>query len=88
MDTRKKNKIVLGLAVLLLVMMACGPTVTATPKAGTADTPAATETPVVGETPAVVDTPTADKPTNLTSDQISRLAHATVRIWGVKDQGG
>jgi S1-C subfamily serine protease len=92
MDTRNKRKIVLGLAVLLLVMMACGPTVTATPKAGIADTPAATETPAVVDTPTVVYTPTANNNQsgtgNLTRDQRSHLAHATVRIWGVKDQGG
>jgi S1-C subfamily serine protease len=93
MNTRNNRKIVLGLAILLLVMMACLPTVTPTPKASTADTPTAANTPVVGETPAVVDTPVVNNnqsvgPSSLTSEQISRLAHATVRVWGVKDQGG
>ena len=87
MDTRNKRKIVLGLAVLLLVMMACGPTVTATPKANVVDTPEVADTPVVADTPAA-DINKSSGSGELTSDEISRLAHATVRIWGVKDQGG
>jgi serine protease Do len=87
MDTRDRRKIFLGLAVLLLVMMACGPTVTATPKAAAVDTPAVAETPVVEKTPEANNNKQPTSTGDLTSDQISNLAHATVRIWGVQDQG-
>jgi S1-C subfamily serine protease len=85
MNATHRQKIFIGLMVLFLVMLACGPT------------PTSTSTPKQqGNTPAAVVMPTAEANTpapapadtgTLTQAQRSQLAHATVRIWGVKVVG-
>jgi serine protease Do len=79
MNATNRKKIFMGLLVLFLVMLACGPTPTATPKEP-ANTPAIVVPTQESNTP--VDTG------NLTQGQKSQLAHATVRIWGVQSAGG
>ncbi len=80
MNITRRQKLLTGFIVLILVMLACGPTPTSTPKQPT-DTPEANLSP----TPQGNSTANGD---NLTQAQKSQLAHATVRIWGVQDQGG
>jgi serine protease Do len=78
MITKNNFKITLGLVALLLAILACGPKPTVEV--------VNTETPVEAEA-----TPAVEKPVdtgNLTREQKSQLAHATVRIWGVKNQNG
>jgi serine protease Do len=81
MNATRRQKLLMGFAVLFLVMLACGPTPTSTPKQPT-NTP---EAPVV--VPTKENNPPSDSG-NLTQAQKSQLAHATVRIWGVQSQGG
>ncbi len=85
MNAIHRQKIFIGLMVLFLVMLACGPT------------PSSTSTPKQqGNTPAAVVMPTAEANTpapapadtgTLNPAQKSQLAHATVRIWGVQVVG-
>ncbi len=77
MNITRRQKLLTGFIVLILVMLACGPTPTSTPKQPT-DTPEANISPI----PQANSTANGD---NLTQAQKSQLAHATVRIWGVQD---
>jgi S1-C subfamily serine protease len=78
--TTRHFKLVAGLMVLLLTLLACGtPEVTQT----VAPTLPVLNTPVVGGNSGG-----GDEVTSLTRDQRSYLAHATVRIWGVKQTAG
>lgn len=94
MNATHRQKIFIGLSVLFLVMLACGPTPTSAPKQQ-ANTPAAVVMPTTGaNTPAAIVMPTTGANTpapadtgTLTQTQKSQLAHATVRIWGVKVVG-
>jgi S1-C subfamily serine protease len=78
MNATRQQKLLMGFVVLFLVMLACGPTPTSTPKQPT-NTPEA----------AVVPTQSSQSSDSATLSQAqkSQLAHATVRIWGVQASG-
>ncbi len=96
MNATHRQKIFIGLTVLFLVMLACGPTPssTSTPKQQ-GNTPAAIVMPATQtNAPGGVVMPTSESNApaatdngTLTQEQKSQLAHATVRIWGVKIVG-
>lgn len=88
MNHKNSRKILIGLAVLLIVSLACGPRPTEVP---------ATSAPIQASTSEVEQLPQPSQPSqpsqpadsdNLTRAQKSQLAHATVRIWGMQNQGG
>jgi len=80
MNSTRRHKLFLGIMVLFLVMLACGPTPTSTPKQPT-------NTPQAAVVPTQPSSQTTDSGT-LSQSQKSQLAHATVRIWGVQNQNG
>ena len=80
MNATRRQKLLIGFVVLFLVMLACGPTPTSTPKEPT-------NTPEAAVVPTKESAQTTDSGT-LSQAQKSQLAHATVRIWGVQNQGG
>jgi serine protease Do len=80
MNTTRRHKLLLGFMVFFLVMLACGPTPTSTPQQPT-------NTPQAAVVPTTESKSASDSGT-LSQAQKSQLAHATVRIWGVQDQGG
>ena len=85
MNATRHQKLFIGLMVLFLVMLACGPTpATSTPKQPTNTPAAAIVLPTAqSSTPSSQSTDTG----TLSQSQKSQLAHATVRIWGVQVAG-
>ena len=82
MNNQTRLKILAGVLGIVLVTLACGPTVVTQTKVPAA--PVQSGINPTSVTPIKTSTGTGE----LSSDQKSRLAHATVRIWGVVKKGG
>jgi serine protease Do len=89
MKTKHNLKIFLGVVVLFLMVLACGPKPTEEP-AATATVKEATPTVAADSSNNGGDNNAGNNSSgndNLTQDQKSYLAHATVRIWGEQKKG-